>query len=355
MQQLLTLTWDFERGLDLGFFTLRYYSLLFAAGFVLGYLLMKKIFKKEGIPQERLDTLLTYIVFATIIGARLGHVFFYQWDYYSQHPLDILKVWEGGLASHGAAIAIIIAIYIYSKKVLNKPMLYMLDRVVLTVALAACLIRLGNFANSEIYGEVSNSALETVFVNPAKVRLLNAYPKALEEVELRATGNELITDSIIYPLYEMQLSFSSNVNRETAQRLASLHIKPYLNGFSAEDQNLLIVDDTLNWQTETSRQALLSAAGVPRRPTQLFEAFAYLMIFFILMRVFQKQSLAQRQGLIFGLFLILLFGFRFFIEFYKENQVYREGSMQLNIGQWLSIPLVAVGLFMAIKAKPQKP
>ena len=114
MHSLMTITWDMTKGLDLGIITLRYYSLLFALGFVLGYMLMKRIFKNEGVPQEKLDTLLTYVVIATVVGARLGHVFFYQWDYYSQHPSEILKVWEGGLASHGAAIAIIIAIIIYS-------------------------------------------------------------------------------------------------------------------------------------------------------------------------------------------------------------------------------------------------
>ncbi len=355
MHQLLTLTWDLERGLDLGFFTLRYYSLLFAGGFVLGYLLMKKIFKKEGIPQEKLDTLLTYVVIATVAGARLGHVFFYQWDYYSQHPLDILKVWEGGLASHGAAIAIIIAIYFYSKKVLQKPMLYMLDRVVITVALAACLIRLGNFANSEIYGEVANSSWQTVFAHPARDRLMSAYDKFLDQVTVSPKDEEMVTDSIVYPLYDMHLSFSSETeNKEMAQRLASLHFKPYLNDLSPEDRTMFITNSQLQWQGENSLQATVEAAGIPRRPTQLYEAFAYLMIFFLLMRVFQNQSLAQRQGLIFGLFLILVFGFRFFIEFYKENQVNREGGMELNIGQWLSIPLVALGLIIALVAKKKK-
>src|SRR5690606_25614554 len=98
----ITITWNLEYGLDLGFFTLRWYSLLFALGFILGYRWMSKAFQKEGIVREKLDTLLTYTVIATVVGARLGHVFFYEWDYYKTDPILILKVWEGGLASHGA-------------------------------------------------------------------------------------------------------------------------------------------------------------------------------------------------------------------------------------------------------------
>ena len=109
MPHFLTLLWDFPKSIDLGFFELRLYSLLFATGFFLGYRVMLNIFKREQLPQAWLDQLLTYMVVATIVGARLGHVFFYQWDYYSQHPLEILMIWEGGLASHGAAIAIMLA------------------------------------------------------------------------------------------------------------------------------------------------------------------------------------------------------------------------------------------------------
>jgi prolipoprotein diacylglyceryl transferase len=352
MHQLLTLTWELERGLDLGFFTLRFYSLLFAGGFILGYWLMKRIFAAEGIAQEKLDTLLTYVVIATVVGARLGHVFFYQWDYYSQNPIEIFKVWEGGLASHGAAIAIIIALYFYSKNVLKKPLLYILDRVVLTVALAACLIRLGNFANSEIYGEIANSSVQTVFAKPAEDRLLRGYPQFLQSVALQPLEEEMITDSIIYPLYNLSFEFTPAVKDSLfVQDLISKHIAPYLRDANTEDKNLLITSTKIKWQKGSPNRATVQAAGVPRRPTQLYEAFAYLMIFFILMRVFQDKNLAQRQGLIFGLFLILLFGFRFFIEFYKENQVSRESGMQLNMGQWLSIPLVGIGLLFAIIAK----
>jgi phosphatidylglycerol:prolipoprotein diacylglycerol transferase len=140
------------------------YGLLFVSGLILGYFIIKKIFKKESVEDEKLDKLVFYIVIATIVGARLGHVFFYgpyfdgidalgnfERGYFS-HPADILKVWQGGLASHGAAIAIIISLYIYSKKVLQKPIWYMLDRIVAPAAIAGFFIRMGNLVNSEIVG-----------------------------------------------------------------------------------------------------------------------------------------------------------------------------------------------------------
>lgn len=352
MEQLLTFTWDLDRGLDLGFFTLRYYSLLFAGGFLLGYLVMQRIFQREGIPQEKLDTLLKYVVIATILGARLGHVFFYQWDYYSQHPGEIIKVWEGGLASHGAAIAIVIAILIYSRRVLKKHSLWMLDRLVITVALAACLIRLGNFANSEIYGAPENSALETVFTQPARDRLMAVYGKFLAGIDFQATGQKEVTDSLIHPVYQVQLDFNENLqDQQLAQQLVNQRMAPYLAQLAPDDRNLILIpDQELQWDPDRKGRALAQALGVPRWPTQLFEATAYLLIFFILARLLLIDALARRQGLLFGLFLSLVFGFRFFIEFYKANQVVAEQGQALNIGQQLSIPLVALGLFFVVRA-----
>jgi len=354
MNTLLTFTWDMSKGLDLGFFTLRYYSLLFALGFILGYLLMKRIFQKEGIPLAKLDTLLTYVVIATIVGARLGHVFFYQWDYYSQHIDEIFKVWEGGLASHGAAIAIIIAIYIYCKRELKKPMLWMLDRVVITVALAGCLIRLGNWFNSEIYGEMANSKLETVFTEPVRDRILGRYGDAIDAVNFEETGGEFITDSLIYPIYNMSFTFNPRVDHGNAEQMVQGSVKSYLSGFSKEDKNILITGTSISWDSQNPKMGTVEAIGVPRHPTQLYEAFGYLMIFFILYRIFMVRNLADRQGFIFGMFLILVFGFRFFIEYAKENQVSAEEGNVLNIGQMLSIPLVLGGLiFVLISKKSQ--
>lgn len=135
-----------------GSFAVRWYGLFFAVGFLIGYYQMVKMFRFEKLDEKWLDSLFIYLIVATIIGARLGHVFFYGWDFYSQHPGEIIKIWHGGLASHGGAIGIFIALIIWSKIVSKKSVWWIIDRVVVPTALVAAMIRLGNLMNSEIYG-----------------------------------------------------------------------------------------------------------------------------------------------------------------------------------------------------------
>jgi prolipoprotein diacylglyceryl transferase len=110
------------------------------------------MFKHENLNLKWLESLFIYMIVATIVGARLGHVFFYAWDYYSQHPIEILYIWQGGLASHGGTLGILIALTIWSKNISKRNILWVLDRVVVPTALVAALIRFGNLMNSEIYG-----------------------------------------------------------------------------------------------------------------------------------------------------------------------------------------------------------
>jgi len=132
----------------------RWYGALFAASFVVGYYIMQKVFEREKIGIKVLDQLSTYMIVATVVGARLGHCLFYEPAYYLANPIEILKVWEGGLASHGAAIGIIIALYFFSRKQ-QKTIIWTLDRVVIVVALAGFFIRTGNLMNSEIFGHIT--------------------------------------------------------------------------------------------------------------------------------------------------------------------------------------------------------
>lgn len=257
------IVWNPSEGLDLGFFTLHYYSLMFLIAFGLGWYIMKSIYVKEGIDIEKLDSLFIYTVLATLIGARLGHVIFYDWDYFQHNILEIfLPVrfkpefeFTGfrGLASHGAAIGIIIAMYLYRKKVLDKPVLWILDRIVIPVASGAIFIRIGNFLNSEIIGKPTNSDYGVIF-----------------------------------------------------QKLGETF---------------------------------------PRHPAQLYESFCYLIIFIILWYVYWKTDKKYRLGFLFGLFLVLLWTVRFFVEFLKEPQGENEIVMGLNTGQWLSIPFILAGLY----------
>lgn len=167
------ITWDPSLGIDLGFFTIRYYSLMFLIAFSLGFYIMKHIYKKEGIDLKYLDPLFMYAVIATLLGARLGHVIFYQSELITQDPLSIFLPFRfvpeieftgfQGLASHGATIGIAIAMYMYSKKVIKKPMAWILDRVVLPISIGGMFVRIGNFLNSEIIGEATHSSYGVVF------------------------------------------------------------------------------------------------------------------------------------------------------------------------------------------------
>ncbi len=150
---LLEVYWNADPVLfSLGPLTVRWDGLMFAIGFCIGYQIVAAMFKHEGAPEKWLGILLAYLVVGTVVGARLGHVFFYEWDYYSRHPEEILKVWNGGLASHGGTIGNIIAILLFSWFVSKKAPSWTFDKVVVPIALVGGLIRLGNLMNSEIYG-----------------------------------------------------------------------------------------------------------------------------------------------------------------------------------------------------------
>ncbi|MBN1301621.1 MAG: prolipoprotein diacylglyceryl transferase [Melioribacteraceae bacterium] len=239
--------------IELGPFTLRWYGLLFAGSFIVGFKIMFDIFRREGKSEKDLNDLVWYMVLGTVIGARLGHCLFYNPEYYLSNPIEIIKVYRGGLASHGAAIGILAALYFFTKKRKSFGYLWILDRVVITVALAGAFIRTGNLMNSEIYGKPTDLPWAFVFT---------------------------------------------------------------------------AVDD------------------IPRHPTQIYEALAYLAIFFMLFKLYRSGYQKLKDGTFLGLFLIFVFGFRFFVEFLKENQTYFEEGMALNMGQILSVPLVILGVYL---------
>ena len=298
------MVWNPSEGFDLGFITLRFYSLMFVVAFGLGWYIMKGIYNREGQSIEKLDNLFVYTVVATLIGARLGHVFFYDWAYFSQHPVEILLPiretadgWEftgfAGLASHGAAIAIILVMYFYSKKVVQKPILWILDRIVIPVASGAIFVRLGNFFNSEIVGKETTSSFGIKFIRD-KFNPREAFEK---------TNISDVNDA--YKAIETNPQFS----------------------------------DVL-------------AEVTPKHPAMLYEAFGYVFVFAILFYMYWKTDARNKQGLLFGTFLVLLWTVRFFVEYVKESQGGFEESLGLlSTGQWLSIPFVIAGLFFMFRAK----
>lgn len=172
----LSIFWEPSEGINLGFFTLRYYSLMFVAAFTLGWFLMKYIYQREGLSMDQLDKIFIYTVIATLIGARLGHFLFYEPEEFIRNPLGIILPVEfnpfrvvgyRGLASHGAAIGILAAMFYYSRKVIHKPVIWILDRVVIPISCGAIFVRLGNFFNSEIIGHrvEDNFPIGVVFKN----------------------------------------------------------------------------------------------------------------------------------------------------------------------------------------------
>lgn len=164
---------------SVGPFSVRWYGLAFAVGFLIGYQIVANMFRHEGAPERWLGILLTYVVVATIVGSRLGHVFFYEWPYYREHPGEILAIWNGGLASHGGTIANIIAVFLFSWFVTKKPASWTFDKLVIPIALVGGLIRLGNLMNSEIYGGYTDLPWGFVFVRNGET--MAAHPTQIYE------------------------------------------------------------------------------------------------------------------------------------------------------------------------------
>ena len=182
--------------LSLGPITLRWYGLLFASGFLIGLFMVRKMFLAEKAPEEWLDTAFVYIVVGAVLGARLGHVFFYDWDYYRDNLAEIPKIWRGGLASHGGAIGVILALWLFSRYVSKRPILWMLDKVVVPTALAAGLIRLGNLMNSEILGRNADVPWAFLFVRADGPDALPRHP-----VQLYESFSYLIIFAILFFTY----------------------------------------------------------------------------------------------------------------------------------------------------------
>lgn len=197
MLDLLVIHWNVNPEVINGWNTPRWYGLFFALGFLLGYRIVLKMFKSEGIPEKWLDQLLLYVMIATVVGARLGHVFFYDWDYYSQNLNEIPQIWKGGLASHGGVIGIIIALALYSKWVSKKSLLWALDRVVIPSALAACFIRLGNLMNHEIVGTPTTVPWAFIFEKYPD----DAVPTPRHPAQLYESLSYLITFVLLYRMY----------------------------------------------------------------------------------------------------------------------------------------------------------
>lgn len=269
MNFLLSIVWDVNpEAFTIPFidWPVRWYGLLFVFGLIVAQYIMFHIFEAEGYAKKNVEDLTIYVVLGTIIGARLGHVFFYDASYYLSNPIEIIMIQKGGLASHGGAIGILTAIYLYGRKYKFR-FLWLMDRLVIAVCFTGACIRVGNLMNHEILGTVTDL--------PWGFQFLRAYPPSL--------------------------------------------------------------------------------ALEPRHPAQLYEAIYCLIIMAILYPIWKKRKAQLRDGLLFGLFMAMLFTLRFLDEFLKIEQEAFEQDMLLNMGQILSIPFVIAGLYLIYRARqPQK-
>lgn len=357
------ISWNFDPEIvSLPALSPRWYGLLFALVFYFGYLILKRIFKKEGVGEKVLDSLTLYVVLGTLLGARLGHVFFYgplytdAGDGYLQDPLSILNIREGGLASHGAAIGILIALYLFFRKnkEFNKGYLWLVDRLVIAVMLGGALVRLGNFTNSEIIGQPSESPLAVVFAQNS-LQYLDYYLDEEEEVKLTSYELTKIDSTSVYEGRECQvyeLSLSMEGSKADLVSFVGFQLNMAWNHKALADKHLVfdpLVEPQLN-SYGTGYTTNIRVYGIPRHPAQLYESFSYLIIFLILLAVYRKYGADCPGGLLLGLFLALVFSARFAIEFLKENQVSFESELTLNMGQYLSIPFVFAGIALVFYA-----
>jgi prolipoprotein diacylglyceryl transferase len=279
---LHSIIWDIDPILlHIGEGGIRWYGLLWALGIMICYLIQIKLYKNENCPKEWTDHLFVWMVTGVIIGARLGHCLFYEWHYYQdaiqlfafnihyrnpyiEHPFWLLRIWEGGLSSHGGAIGLIVAAWLLNKKHFSKrpeyhtSLIWIFDRLVIGVCITGALIRLGNLMNSEIYGNPTDVPWGFVFVRDGMT--------------------------------------------------------------------------------------------VPCHPTQIYEMLYCLVAFVVTWFMYWKGKCYQRQGLIFGTFLVIIFGVRFALEFIKLNQETFEETMLLNMGQILSLPFILWGIYLIVHA-----
>ena len=339
--------WDFSPTI-FSFFgrEVRWYGLLFAIGFWLGNTILHYMYRREGRDRASLDQLPVYVILATVVGARLGHVFFYDPSYYLAHPLKILYIWEGGLASHGAAIGIFLAVIGYCIRY-RVSYLMLLDRLIVVAALASVCIRLGNFANSEIYGYPTGSRYGVVFVTQGVSQYL---AQALgTESEISASAHTKRRDSLKEPL-ELHLKYKGT----DSLRLLKF-LKPRLQHVFASDYlraHLRLADERSDYlQISTARNEMkvrVALWGVARHPTQLYEAAFYLLLFlFSFIGWRWKLRRAIPDGVLFCLSWMMLWIFRYCIEFLKERQEEFEHELSMNMGQMLSLPFVcAAGLLL---------
>jgi len=327
---------------------LRWYGLFFAAAFAAGQIIISRIFRRDGKPQKDVDALTYYMIAGTVLGARLGHCLFYQPEYYLLNPFEILKVWEGGLASHGATVGIIVAMWLYSRKRKDQSWLWILDRIVIVVALGGSLIRLGNLMNSEIIGKPADLPWAMVFLQPFETILRDQDPNLIQSFSIRKEGTDVVAEGRTYKKLMLTLDFAKNgPGKEEATAFVKNYLPVMIRSANGDEENLRVIPDAEPDFSagENGLSCSVALLGLPRHPAMVYESISTFCLFLALFLLWQKNP-SLPEGRIFGLFVVLLFTLRFFYEFLKENQVEFEDSLSLNMGQFLSIPMILAGIWI---------
>ena len=362
-------------------YSVRWYGLLFAAGFIVSQQILFYIYRQEGKPEKDIETLTIYIIIATIIGARLGHVLFYEPQIFLEDPLSVFLPFKihpefkftglQGLASHGGAAAILFAIWLYTRydikfkkfrfsatKVKREGQNYLqvLDRLVIVVAITGCFIRFGNFMNSEIVGLPTHTDYGVVFARNVTETLtggrspIAGVSYAKDHSREPREGYLPITMEIIFKDLGYEEADIERYLNGTLKNALTSNSYATENIFEPTNESL---DYTLNKRRDLF-VATIKTYGIARHPAQLYESISSFLLFVFLFALWYRKKNDLRTGSIFGIFLVVLFGLRFFYEFLKENQVSFEDDIPLNMGQWLSIPLVAAGIIVLANAYRKK-
>lgn len=341
----------------IGKFDVRWYGLLFALGFIVSQQVMYKVFKTDGRDEKEVDTLTLYMVIATIVGARLGHVLFYDPVQYFSDPIRILYLREGGLASHGGAIGIFIALWLFARKMKGMSYYWILDRVAIVTALTGAFIRFGNFTNSEILGEPTGSNYGVVFATPIADYLKYQIVRS-EEISI--SGTTKITSDVPgrAPVGVLVEYNEVPVDEEVAHTFYEKSM-PNILGQAAYLQGYVWHNpaDGLKYElykANGTTYAEFYTYGVVRHPAQLYEAIFCVFLTILLYWLWKNKRATMPEGLLFGIFLTLLFSSRFLIEFVKEWQEEFNNPLPINMGQILSIPMVLAGLFIIWKVTRSK-
>lgn len=386
-----------------GSFALRWYGLLFALGFLISQQVLYYMYRKEGKPEKDVETLTIYMVVATVLGARLGHVIFYQPEMLWTNPLAVILPFEysphfrftglQGLASHGGAFGILIALWLYSnwsirfskadielsgkngpagtaskkkkfglfidkKSIPGQSYLQVLDRIVILVALTGALIRLGNFFNSEIIGKPTDSPLGVVFVNRLTETIMMDSKTHGPVESLEFKKDESLPQGAMGRMpISIYLFFKHGTTEAEGREFLNGNIKHYLTQLNefVDEPNAVPLRFEITQEKNGDYGARVKTFGIARHPAQLYESLSCVVLFVFLFWLWRRDKENVPPGRIFGWFLVILWSLRFGYEFLKENQVSFEDSMSINMGQILSIPLLLAGIFVLARSYRNSP